>query len=127
MSSRTRTLYRSRNGLVFGVCRGIADYAEISTIWIRLGTIVAAMLTGFWPIFLIYLLAAIFLRPAPVIEFSNDDDWSFYQSYVADRRRALANLAERCKVLDRRTRRMEDIVTDREYDWDRRFRSSTKA
>ncbi|MGA1204209.1 MAG: PspC domain-containing protein [Opitutales bacterium] len=27
--SASRTLYRSRKGLIFGVCRGLADYADI--------------------------------------------------------------------------------------------------
>jgi phage shock protein C len=72
---------------------------------------------------LIYIVAAIFLKPAPVIEFTNDEDWDFYQAYTADRKRALLRLKKRCEVLDRRTRRMENIVTKREYDWDRRFQS----
>lgn len=125
-STNKRSLYRSRKGLIFGVCRGIADYSEISVLWIRVGVIVAMILTGFWPVFLIYLVAAIFLRPAPVVEFSNDEDWSFYETYVKDRRFALSGLSERCKVLDRRTRRLESIVTDREYDWERRFNAGNR-
>ena len=83
------------------------------------------MLTGFWPMVLIYIVAAIFLKPAPVIEFRDDEDWNFYQAYVSDRKMALRRLSRRCQDLDRRTRRMENIVTDREYDWDRRFQSGT--
>lgn len=118
-----RTLYRSRNGIIFGVCRGIADYADISVIWIRIGAIGGLIFTGFWPIFLLYLVAAIFLRPAPIMEFTNDADWDFYQSYVANRKIALGRLRERCAALSRRTQRMEDIVTNKEYDWERRFHS----
>jgi len=122
-TNTTRTLYRSRNGWIFGVCQGIADYADLSVFWIRLAAIIALGITGFWPMLLIYILAAIFLKPAPVIEFSNDEDWSFYQTYAADRKIALQRLRRRCEALDKRTRRMEHIVTDRGYDWDRRFRS----
>lgn len=121
----SRTLYRSRHGLLFGVCRGIADYAELSVFWVRLGIIIAAFLTGFWPMLLLYLVAAIFLKPAPVIEFTDDEDWNFYQTYVADRKMALLRLKRRCQALDNRTSRMENIVTNREYDWDRRFESGT--
>ena len=121
----SRTLYRSRRGWIFGICQGLADYADISVCWVRFGAIIAMMLTGFWPMVLIYIVAAIFLKPAPVIEFRDDEDWNFYQAYVSDRKMALRRLSRRCQDLDRRTRRMENIVTDREYDWDRRFQSGT--
>jgi phage shock protein C len=118
-------LYRSRRGWIFGICQGLADYADICVVWVRLGAIIATMLTGFWPMALLYIVAAIFLKPAPVIEFQDDEDWNFYQAYVADRKVALRRLKRRCETLDRRTRRMENIVTNREYDWDRRFQSGT--
>ncbi|HHP7233096.1 MAG TPA: PspC domain-containing protein, partial [Desulfobacterales bacterium] len=31
-----RGLYRSRNGVILGVCRGIADHFDFSVFWIRL-------------------------------------------------------------------------------------------
>ena len=122
-SSTSRTLYRSRNGWIFGVCQGLADYADIRVIWIRLAAFAALMLTGFWPMFVVYVVAAIFLKPAPVVEFRDEEDLSFYHAYVSDRKMALSRLKRRCEALDRRTRRMENIVTNREYDWDRRFES----
>lgn len=125
LSQSTRTLYRSRCGLIFGVCRGIAEYAEISVFWVRFGAILACLFTGFWPMVLLYIAAAIFLKPAPVIAFTDDEDWDFYQSYVTDRKRALWRLKRQCEALDRRTRRMETIVTDKAYDWERRFQSGT--
>lgn len=121
----SRTLYRSRRGWIFGVCQGLADYADISVFWVRVAAVIAALITGFWPMLLLYIVAAIFLKPAPVIEFSDDEDWNFYQTYVADRKMALLRLKRRCEALDRRTRRMENVVTNREYDWDRRFESGT--
>lgn len=122
-SNTSRTLYRSRRGWIFGVCQGLAEYADISVFWVRFAAFIALLFTGLWPMVLIYIVAAIFLKPAPVIEFTNDEDWDFYQTYTADRKRALLRLKKRCEVLDRRTRRMENIVTKREYDWDRRFQS----
>jgi phage shock protein C len=124
-SNTSRTLYRSRRGWIFGICQGLADYADLSVCWVRLAAFIALMITGFWPMVLIYIVAAIFLKPAPVVELKNEDDWDFYQTYVSDRKMALSRLKRRCEALDRRTRRMENIVTDREYDWDRRFQSET--
>ncbi len=111
--------------MIFGVCLGLADYADISVFWIRVAAVIGGLLTGFWPLVLIYIVAAIFLRPAPVIEFSDDEDWNFYQTYVADRKMALYRLKQRCEALSKRTHRMENIVTNKEYDWERRFQSGS--
>ena len=119
----TRTLYRSRRGWVFGVCQGLADYADISVLWVRFAAFLGFLFTGFWPMLLLYIVAAIFLKPAPVMDFTDDEEWDFYQSYTADRKRALLRLKKRCEALDRRTCRMENIVTNREFDWNRRFQS----
>ena len=124
-SHTTHTLYRSRSGMIFGVCQGLADYADLPVFWVRFGAVVGGFLTGFWPLVLIYIVAAIFLRPAPVIEFTDDEDWNFYQTYVSDRKMALYRLKKRCEALSKRTRRMENIVTNKEYDWERRFQSGT--
>ena len=124
-SNSKRTLYRSRNGWIFGICQGLADYADICVGWVRVCAVAALMITGFWPMFIIYVVAAIFLKPAPVVELRDDEDWNFYQAYVSDRKMALSRLKRRCEALDRRTRRMENVVTNREYDWDRRFQSET--
>jgi phage shock protein C len=124
-SNTSRTLYRSRHGWIFGVCQGIADYADVNVLFVRAATVAIGLLTAFGPVILIYILAAIFLKPAPAVEFTDDEDWNFYQSYVADRKMALLRLKRRCETLDRRTRRMENVVTDREFEWDRRFQSGT--
>lgn len=121
----TRTLYRSREGWFFGVCRGLADYASINVFWVRLAVVIATFLTAFWPMVLVYIVAAIFLRPAPVISFNSNEDWSFYQTYVSNREMALNRLRSRLQSLDKRTRRMESHVTRKEYDWDKRFDAET--
>lgn len=123
--SPKRTLYRSRNGWLFGVCQGIADYAEISAFWVRLAAVITFFVSGFFPLVLIYIVAAIFMKPAPVVRFSSDTDWAFYEAYSADRSSAIHYIRRKFDNLERRTRRMENVVTDRHYDWQRRFDAST--
>ena len=36
-----RGLYRSRNGVLLGVCRGIADYFDFSVFWIRATAVIS--------------------------------------------------------------------------------------
>lgn len=118
-----RSLYRSRDGFIFGVCRGIADYAQLPVFWIRLAAVITFFASGFFPVVLIYIVAAIFMKPAPIVEFTNDEDWQFYQAYTSDRGRALSYLRRKFERLERRTQQMENIVTDRNFDWERRFDS----
>ena len=114
-------LYRSRNGALLGVCRGLADYFDLSVTWIRILVVVLLLLTGLWPVAGIYLVAALIMKPEPVRPFQDEAEREFYDSYVNSRPRATDRLRRRFKDLDRRIRRMEDAVTSKEYDWDRRI------
>ena len=62
-----RGLYRSRNGVIFGVCRGVADFFDFSVFWARAIAVVLLFVTGLWPIVGIYILAALLMKPEPVI------------------------------------------------------------
>ena len=118
----TRTgLYRSRRGIICGVCRGIAEYLDFSVFWTRVIAVVLLFLTGFWPVVGLYVLAALVMKPKPSIPIQTDADQEFYNSYVSSRRMALHRLQRTFDKLDRRIQRLEDIVTARDYDWERRF------
>ncbi|MGD1817432.1 MAG: PspC domain-containing protein [Pleomorphochaeta sp.] len=56
-----RKLYKSSHGILFGVCEGLSDYTGISVGLIRFITIVTFIISGFFPIGIIYLLMALFL------------------------------------------------------------------
>jgi phage shock protein C len=118
-----RTPYRARDGMIFGVCKGIARYADVSTFWIRFAAVIAIMLTAFWPMLLIYILTAIIMKPEPIIEPENAEDWEFYQTYTSNRRIALQRLKEKFDGLERRTRQIENVVTSPKYSWERRLNS----
>jgi phage shock protein C len=40
-------LYRSRNGAILGVCRGIAEHFDLSVFWVRFFTLLLFVFTGF--------------------------------------------------------------------------------
>ena len=124
MNTYRRRLYRSRDGMVFGVCQGLADYSELSVCWLRVILITAFIFSGFFPVVFLYLIAAIIMKLEPVHPVNSDDDLEFYQSYASDRAMALSRVRRKLKHLERRTRRMESHVTAREFDWDARLRES---
>lgn len=116
-------LYRSRNGAVFGVCRGLAEYFDFSVFWVRLIAVAALIFSGLWPAVGIYLIAALIMKPEPAIPFDSEGERAFYDRFASSRREAAHGLKRRFHDLDARIRRMEDVVTSREYDWDRRLHS----
>ncbi len=122
IDSPARGLYRSRNGWILGVCRGLAESRGLSVFWTRVIAVVLLVVTSFWPVILLYLAAALLFKPEPALPLANDDDLEFYNSFTSSRRLALARLKRTFDHLERRIQRMETHVTAREYDWDRRFR-----
>jgi len=116
-----RGLYRSRSGVILGVCRGVGDYFDVSVFWIRAIVVALLIFTGLWPVVGIYILAALLMKPEPAVPAGTAS-----QKTGGGRcRRGTNDAAERLKAkwkhLEKRIRRMEDKVTSREYDWNSRF------
>ncbi len=116
-------LYRSRNGLILGVCRGVAEYFDFSVFWTRAITFIIFLFSGFWPVIVLYFVAALVMKPEPVIPIQDEEQQEFYDSYVHSRSSAADRIKRRYKNLERRIQRMEDLVTTREFDWDSRLNS----
>ncbi len=116
-----RGLYRSRNGIILGVCRGIADYFDFSVFWIRTIAVALFIFTGFWPIAGIYILAALLMKSNPVKTASADTRQQAAGRYRCSRTDTAERLRRKWRHLEKRIRRMEDKVTSREYEWNSRF------
>ncbi len=114
-------LYRSRNGIILGVCRGISEYFDFSVFWTRAIVIILLFFTGFWPIMILYFIAALLMKPEPVLPIHTEDEQEFYDSYVHSRKGAVDRIRRRYDNLDRRIQRMEHAVTAREFDWEQRL------
>ncbi len=61
--SSQRRLCRSKNGILLGVCQGFANWLEIPAWPLRVAAIIAFVASGFYPVGLIYLAAALFMEP----------------------------------------------------------------
>lgn len=114
-------LYRSRNGILLGVCRGIAEHFDFSVFWTRAIVVALFFFSGFWPVMVLYFVAALLMKPEPVILIQTDDQQEFYDSYLYSKKRAVDRLKRRYDSLERRIQRMEHTVTTKEFDWNRRL------
>ncbi len=123
-AERPAGLYRSRDGMILGVCKGIADYLDFSLFWTRMLAGLFFIFSVFLPVGGLYLLAALVMKPEPVVPFGSTGEREFYDAYVNSRGLALHRLKRTFDNLDRRIRRMEDVVTNREYDWEQRLHKS---
>ena len=122
-SSVAHGIYRSREGVILGVCRGLGEHFDFSTFWIRAGFIILFLLSGFWPVIGIYIAAALLMKPKPVKPINNEEEQEFYESYVNSPSTAAQRLKRQFEKLDRRIKRMEDTVTSRDFEWEQKFKS----
>ena len=118
-----RGLYRSRSGMIMGVCRGIGDYLNFSVFWIRAILIILFLISGFWPVVVLYFLAAILMKSEPVIPPYQHYEGRFCATYARNRRSSSDHRKGRQQTLERRLHNLESIVTSKEYDWERRLRA----
>ena len=114
-------LYRSRNGIILGVCRGIAEYFDFKVFWVRAITLILLIFSGLWPIMGLYFIAALMMKPEPVVPIRTDEEQEFYNSYIFSRKGATDRLRRRYENLERRIQRLEHSVTAREFDWEHRL------
>lgn len=120
---RPQGLYRSRSGVILGVCKGLAQYFDFSLKWVRIIAVLAFIFSGFWPAGMLYLLAALIMRPEPVVKITDEADREFYNTYADDRSMALGRLKRTYQNLENRLRRLEDSVTKSDFDWESRVNS----
>jgi phage shock protein C len=107
--------------MILGVCKGLANHLQMSVFWTRFIAVIIMVFTGAWPVVGLYFLAALLMKPEPVMPFRTEADAEFYSSFTNSRQMALHRLQRTFDRLDRRIRRMEGILTEREYRWHQRL------
>ena len=117
----SRGLYRSRSGAILGVCRGLAGYFGIAAFWVRLIAVFLLLATGLWPITILYIIAAFVMKPEPYVRVRATEGSGYYDSCRYSSQGVFHGVKRKFKNMDRRIRRMEDIVTNKDYDWESRL------
>lgn len=117
MYEQATGLYRSRRGVLFGVCRGVAEYFDIPVFGVRVITIIGFLITGLWPVGILYMAAALLMRPEPRFAWAPETEAPVDAGGPGVARR----FHRAFQGLDRRLQRLESVVTDRERDWEDRL------
>jgi phage shock protein C len=116
-------LYRSRQGMIFGVCRGLADYSELSVFWIRVILVGLTLLSWILPFVILYMVAAFLMKPEPNLDEKAQKEWREYTSYACDQSAALARLKRELDDLEHQTLRLDRLTHARQFDWEQRLKS----
>jgi phage shock protein C len=117
-----RRLYRDvENGMITGVCAGIADYFGFSVRGFRWLTVLSCAF-ALPAIFAGYLLASFLLPQKPTGLYDNKGDETFWRSIRRDPHFTMDDIRTRFRDLDGRMQSMEQYVTSPRFDLDQKFR-----
>src|SRR5437762_10005002 len=110
-ASRTRFYRDKRNGKLFGVCAGIADYTGFDVSLVRVCFLAAMFMSG-GGILPFYFIAAMVTPIKPVaFERVDREEQQFWQGVRASPARAARDIRSRLKDIDRRLADIESYVT----------------
>ena len=109
--SRTRFYKDKRNGKIFGICAGIADYTGFDVNLVRV-CMVAAILLSSGSILPFYLIAAFITSDKPrSLAVVDQEEKKFWQGVRASPARSARDLRGRLKDINRRLADIESYVT----------------
>ena len=109
--SRTRFYRDKRNGKIWGVCAGIADYTGIDVSLVRICMVAAVFLSG-GSTLPIYVIAAMVTPDKPrELAFADREEQEFWQGVRTSPARTARDIRGRFKDLDRRLADIESYVT----------------
>jgi len=108
---RTRFYRDKRNGKMFGVCAGIADYTGFDVSLVRVCFLAALFMSG-GGVLPFYVIAAIVTPTKPkVLERVDREEKQFWQGVRASPAKAARDIRSRLKDIDRRLADIESYVT----------------
>lgn len=116
-------LYRNpRNGRIFGVCAGVAEYFGFDVTAMRVLVVIGALFS--FPLLLIaYVVLAVLLPRKPYDSAQSQDGYDPVQRKVrSDPHDTLSSVRYRFRDLDSRLQRLEKYVTSNRFELDREFR-----
>jgi len=117
-----RRLYRDvENGMLAGVCAGIADYFGISRKVLR-WLVFLSCFFALPAVVISYIVAAFLLPRKPAGMYHNEREETFWRTVRRDPHFTCDDIRSKYRDLDRRLQGMEQYVTSPRFDLDQKFR-----
>ena len=108
-------LYRDTyNGVIMGVCAGIADYFGINAWAVRLAAVIGLFLFTI-PAIIGYVLAGFFVPKKPEGLYESPGEEAFWRGVRTEPGRTAHDLGHKFREMERRLRAVEAYVTSREF------------
>jgi phage shock protein C len=107
--------FRSRQGLLLGVVKGLADHWGMSPFALRIIIVALSLFLAFWPMAIMYVAAAIIMPMEPLSPPANERERELLLLGKADLNTLVASLESRADGIERKIRRLEDIITSKTY------------
>jgi phage shock protein C len=106
----TRFYLDKEHGKFLGVCAGIADYWGIDVTLVRIGAVVAALVTG-WPILVYFLIAFMAPRRPHELDELAPAEKEFWRKVRKNPKRSARMVRGRFREIDRRLADVETYLT----------------
>jgi len=115
-------LYRDPdNGMMMGVCAGIADYFGIARWMVRVGAVILLFAFTFMTVIAYFALGYI-LKPKPTDLYIDAEEERFWRNTRVDPKRTVGDLQSKYRHIEKRIRDAEAFVTSSEFKLRRDFR-----
>ena len=115
-------LYRDpENGVISGVCAGIADYFGISVTPVRVAAVIG-LIFFFLPVVIGYIAMGYFLKPKPADLYASAVEEAFWRRTRVDPSRTVSEIQQKFRGIERRIREAEAYVTSSEFKLNRDFK-----
>ena len=108
-------LYRDpKNGIILGVCAGIADYFGVERWVVRAVTLVSLLIFTLMTI-VAYFLAGVLLPKVPEPLYESSDQQRFWREVRTEPSQSFSALRHRFREMEHRLQTMEALITSREF------------
>lgn len=112
-ASRTKFYLDKQNAKWSGVCAGIADYAGVDPMWVRIGAVILTLAGGFPWTLVAYFMIAWMGTPKPTDLYNSAEDAKFWQRVRSNPKRSTHEVRSKLRDIDRRMADIEMFYTSR--------------
>lgn len=116
-------LYKNKeNGIIGGVCAGIADYFGLSTFLIRFIAVLCLMAT--FPLtFIVYIILYMSLDVRPDVVYESEEEEKFWRKVSFSPSEKISEMRYRLQKLSDRIKKLENFVTEQEFSNEDKFKN----